>query len=63
MFDDSYLCEMNIEVAKNILDREWEKSKQIQNIGGRALYLGFACFHASNALIYWEIFFLTHGGY
>lgn len=62
MLEDSYLCEANIEAAKIIIDREWEKSKQIKTAGGRALYLGLACFRAANAREYWEIIFNTHGG-
>lgn len=63
MFEDSYLCEVNIEVAQSILDREWEKSKQIKDHGGRALYLGLACFRAASVLEYCNIMFYTHGGF
>ena len=62
MFEDSYLCEANIEAARIIIDREWEKAKKIKIPDGRALYLGLACFRAANAREYWEIIFLTHGG-
>lgn len=63
MFEDSYLCEVNIEVAQIIIDREWEKSKHIKDHGGRALYLGLACFRASSVLEYCNIIFSTHGGF
>lgn len=63
MFEDSYLCEANIEAAQIIIDREWDKSRQIQNLDGRALYLGLACHRAALAIEYYEILFLTHGGY
>ena len=63
MFEDSYLCEVNIEVAQRILDREWEISKQIKNADGRALYLGLACYRASSILQYCSIIFSTHGGF
>ena len=63
MLEDSYLCEANIEAAQLIMDREWEKSKQIQNLDGRAIYLGLACFRAASALEYYNIIFYTHGGF
>ena len=63
MFEDSYLCEANIEAANIIIDKEWEKSKHIQNLDGRAIYLGLACFRAASAREYYEIILLTHGGY
>lgn len=62
MFDIAYEAEVSIEAAKIIIDREWEKSKQIKTSNGRALYLGLACFRAANAREYWEIIFNTHGG-
>lgn len=63
MLEDSYLCEVNIEVAQIILDREWEISKKIKDHGGRALYLGLACFRASSVLEYCNFMFYTHGGF
>lgn len=63
MFDIAYEAEASIEAAKIIIDREWEKSKQIKDRGGRALYLGLACFRASSVLEYCNIMFYTHGGF
>lgn len=62
MLEDSYLCEANIEAAQLLIDREWEKSKQIQNLDGRAIYLGLACFYYTRVLEFYEIIFHTHGG-
>ena len=63
MFEDSYICEVNIKVDEIIMDREWEKSKQIKDNGGRALYLGLACFREASVLEYFNIIFSTHGGF
>lgn len=63
MLEDSYLCEANIEAAEIIIAREWEKSKQIKNQGGRTLYFVLSCFRAVSALDYYNIIFYTHGGF
>lgn len=62
MFEDSYLCEANIEAAEIMIDREWKKAEKIKTPEGRALYLALACFRAASAREYWKIIFLTHGG-
>lgn len=62
MFDIAYEAEASIAAAEIIMDREWKKAEKIKTLGGRALYLGLACFRAANAREYWEIIFLTHGG-
>lgn len=63
LFEDSYLCEANIEAAKIIIDREWKKAEKIKDHGGRALYLGLTCLRASSVLEYFNIIFHTHGGF
>jgi len=63
MLEDSYLCEANIEAAQILMDREWEKSKQIQNLDGRVIYLGLSCFYYTRVLEYYGIIFNTHGGF
>jgi hypothetical protein len=62
MLEDSYLCEANIEAAKIMIDKEWEKSEHIQDKGNRALYLGIACMYPSKIINYYSILFFTHGG-
>jgi hypothetical protein len=62
MLEDSYLCEANIEAARIMIDKEWEKSKHIQDKGSRALYLGFACMYPAKIINYYSILFYTHGG-
>jgi len=62
MFEDSYLCEANIEAAQIIVDREWKKAEQIKNSSGRALYLCLSCLYPSSVIEYWSILFYTHGG-
>lgn len=62
MLEDSYLCEANIEAAQIMMDREWEKSKNIQDNGSRALYLGVACMYPVKVIDYYSILFYTHGG-
>ena len=62
MFEDSYLCEVNIEAASIMIDREWEKSRTIKNSSMAALYAGAACFFPYSVLKYWSIIFYTHGG-
>lgn len=62
MLEDSYLCEANIEAAKIMINKEWEKSKCIQDNGNRALYLGAACMHPVKIINYCSILFYTHGG-
>lgn len=62
MFDIAYEAEANIEVSKIIIDQEWEKSKHIQNLDGRAIYLGISCFRAASVMEYFNIIFYTHGG-
>ena len=62
MLEDSYLCEANIEAAQIMMDIEWEKSKNIQDKGSRALYLGVACMYPVKVINYYSILFYTHGG-
>lgn len=62
MFDIAYEAEANIEAANIIMDREWEKSRHIQNATNRALYLAVAFLSPSSVFEYWNILFLTHGG-
>ena len=62
MFEDSYLCEANIEAANIMINEEWEKSKHIQDKGNRALYLGVACMYPVKIINYYSILFYTHGG-
>ena len=62
MLEDSYLCEANIEAAKIMIDKEWEKSRQIQNKGKRIFYLAFSCKFPYEIINYYSILFYTHGG-
>ena len=63
MLEDSYLCEANIEAANIMIEKEWEKSRNIKQPGGRVLYLGLSCLYPSSVWKYWSILFLTHGGF
>ena len=62
MLEDSYLCEANIEAANIMIDKEWEKARNIKHSSGRALYLVLSCLYPSSIIEYWSILFLTHGG-
>ncbi len=62
MLEDSYLCESNIEAANIMIDKEWEKARNIKQPDGRVLYLGLSCLYPSSVWEYWSILFLTHGG-
>lgn len=62
MLEDSYLCEANIEAANIMIDKEWEKARNIKHPDNRALYLGLSCLYPSSIFEYWSILFLTHGG-
>lgn len=63
MFDIAYEAEANIEAANIILDREWEKAKNLKNPNNQDFYLAVSCFYPSSVFTYWSILFLTHGGY
>lgn len=63
MLEDSYLCEAHIEAANIMIDKEWEKSKQIKNSFNAAFYVGFATMYPYSIKKYWSIIFLTHGGF
>lgn len=62
MLEDSYLCEANIEAAKIMIDKEWEKSEQIKNTFMSVIYCGLATMYPYSIKKYWEIIFFTHGG-
>lgn len=62
MFEDSYLCEANIEAANIKLDKEWEKAENIKSPDGRVLYLSLSCMYPANVLFYYCVLFYTHGG-
>ena len=62
MLEDSYLCEANIEAANIMIDKEWEKARNIKQHDGRVLYLGISCLYPCSVWKYWSILFLTHGG-
>lgn len=62
MLEDSYLCEANMEAARMIMDREWEKSKIIKNPYNRALYLSATLFSLNSVFVFNSIVFHTHGG-
>lgn len=63
MFDIAYEAEANIEAANIIIEKEWERSINIKNPANRALYVGAACLYPSSVWKYWNIIFLTHGGF
>lgn len=63
MLEDSYLCEANIEAAQIMIDREWQKSLKIKNSYKATFYVGLAIIYPCAIKKYWEILFLTHGGY
>lgn len=63
MLEDSYLCEANIEAAKIMIDKEWKKSEELKDSGGRSIYLALSCIYPSSIISYYGFILNTHGGY